>query len=287
MVVVGPVALGTVLGAAEAAAWQWGPAGLALAAVLLIAAAANLLNDYADHLNGCDAANPRPLTPWAGGSRFIQAGRFRPAQVAATGWGLLAAGVSAGLLLSFWWDLELLRYGAVGAACAVAYSLPPWRLQSRGWGEPVIALCYGVLPVVGAYRIQTGTAWELDPWVLGLAIAPLSGAVLLVNGFPDRWADARVGKRTCAVRWGAGRAEVALRLAVLTPFAGTSLAVWLGWLAAPALVVWACAPFAACALWRSATATDYQSGWLGTIRAVIATQVVVCAALTLAIAVAG
>ncbi len=69
-------------------------AGLALASLavaLLAHAGANVLNDYHDHLNGCDAANTERVAPYTGGSRFIQDGRLTPEQTRRLALALLSA----------------------------------------------------------------------------------------------------------------------------------------------------------------------------------------------------
>ena len=45
---------------------------LAIAVAVTSHAAANLMNDYFDHVNGSDAINTDRVSPFTGGSRFIQ-----------------------------------------------------------------------------------------------------------------------------------------------------------------------------------------------------------------------
>ena len=54
---------------------------LAISLALFAHAAANLLNDYFDHLNGSDQNNKDRITPFTGGSRFIQDRIFKPRQI--------------------------------------------------------------------------------------------------------------------------------------------------------------------------------------------------------------
>ena len=71
-------AVACLLGIAVAAACGYGPhlwmAMATMALALLMHAAANVLNDYHDALNGADEANAQGLFPFTGGARLIQNG---------------------------------------------------------------------------------------------------------------------------------------------------------------------------------------------------------------------
>jgi 1,4-dihydroxy-2-naphthoate octaprenyltransferase len=102
--------------------------------------------------------------------------------------------------------------------------------------------------VLGADYVQRGS---LAPWTMSVALSYslLIGNILLINGVPDAQADARVGKRTLAVRLGAARVAV-----VYGAWAGVSVAM-LGWGAAsghlPTWCAWGVcsAPLSAWATW--------------------------------------
>jgi len=175
-------------------------AGASLLGALLLHAAANVLNDYYDHLSGCDAANVDRVAPYTGGSRFIQEGRLSPRQTAQLGYGLLGAALPLGLWLVAIVGLPLLAIGLAGVLLAWAYSAPPFRLQARGLGELAIAAAW-LLVVVGADAVQRREL-SVEPVVTGLSYALMVAAVLFVNQFPDLRADAHAGKRTVVVRLG-------------------------------------------------------------------------------------
>ena len=71
-------AVGCLIGVASAASAGSGVSGLRALVTLVLAllahAAANMLNDHADALNGADAANTQGLYPFTGGSRLVQSG---------------------------------------------------------------------------------------------------------------------------------------------------------------------------------------------------------------------
>ena len=178
-------------------------AGLALASLavaLLAHAGANVLNDYHDHLNGCDAANTERVAPYTGGSRFIQDGRLTPEQTRRLALALLSAAAAIGAWIVSVAGLPLLALGGLGLALAWAYSAPPLKLQARGLGEWAIVACW-LLIIVGCDAVQR-RALSLQPVVTGLSLALMAAAILFINQFPDRAADAQAGKRTLVVRLG-------------------------------------------------------------------------------------
>lgn len=179
-------------------------AALTIALALLVHAAANVLNDYYDALDGCDAVNHERLYPYTGGSRFIQNGILTPRQTLCFGYGLLACAMLGGLWLMLRVGAGLFLVGAVGLFLAWAYSATPLRLNGRGLGELcVLAGFLGV--VVGADFVQRG-GFDRAPVLIGLPYALLVTNLLYVNQFPDRKADAATGKRHWVARLSLTRA---------------------------------------------------------------------------------
>ena len=232
-----PVLVGSAWGAAHADAIDLPSVALALLAICLLHAAANVLNDICDAHT--DALNDAHLSPFTGGSRFIQDGLLDLAAMRRFGLALLLCGSVPGAVLTALKGPGVLAFGLAGVALGVAYSLPPLRLNSRGLGELTVAIAFGILPVLGAAWLQTG---EIDPRAL-LAALPVSlwiAAVLLVNEIPDRTADAATGKRTLAVRLGppgVPRLYGVLQLGALAAAAGLVADGDLPWWSFVALVV--------------------------------------------------
>ena len=167
-------------------------------------AGANVLNDYYDSLSGNDAANTERIFPFTGGSRFIQNGVLTERETLAFGTALMAATVAAGLWLMMVSAPSLFFFGAAGLAIGWAYSAPPLRLNSRGWGEACIWVAWMIV-AGGTDYVQRGHASAL-PWIAAAGYALLVTNVLFINQFPDFRADAAVGKRHWVVRLGPPRA---------------------------------------------------------------------------------
>lgn len=193
-----------VLGTATASACGCGldvPLALgAMALAVLAHATGNVLNDLHDARNGADAANAGGIFPFTGGSRLIQNGRVTERQTADLAKALLLFLLPAGLLLAVKAGGGVIVLGAAGLLLAWAYSAPPFKLMSRGLGELTVALVwFGV--VVGADYVQRRQFFVI-PASAAASFAFMVAALLLINGLPDAEADARVGKRTLAVRLG-------------------------------------------------------------------------------------
>lgn len=246
---------GVLLGSAMAAACGCGfdalRAAVALALALLAHAAANAWNDHHDAVSGADALNPAPLAPFTGGSRVIQQGQASAADARRLALALATLVVLGGLWLALQAGGVLVVIGLAGLLLGWAYSAPPLRLMARGLGELAVAAAWWLI-VVGADATQRG-AWHLVPAVSAVPFALLVANILLINGVPDAPFDARVAKRTLAVRLGpAGVAAAYTALALLAH--GALLVAWRA-LIPPTTAWWglASAPLslaAAARLWR-------------------------------------
>ncbi|MDY0071663.1 MAG: prenyltransferase [Thauera sp.] len=167
---------------------------------LIAHAGANVINDYFDALNGSDEANSERLSPYTGGSRFIQNGYLSLREVKVFGYCLLGAVIPGGLWLMLVSGPALLGIGLAGLFVGWAYSAPPFKLMSRGIGEAAITVGW-LLVVLGTDYVQRGEIAAL-PLAAGLTFALLVAAILYINQFPDRRADKEAGKRTVVVRLG-------------------------------------------------------------------------------------
>ncbi|MFW6151898.1 MAG: prenyltransferase, partial [Verrucomicrobiota bacterium] len=152
-----------------------------------------------------DAVNRTFVRPFTGGSRLIQKGLLSPGEVLTLSVSCIVLGIFASVWLAFEVGREVLALGAAGIIGGFFYIAPPVRFGHRGMGEAIVALDFGILPVAGAYFVQTGR-WSVESLILSVPVAVLIAGVLFINEFQDREADAAVGKRTWVVRLGLRRA---------------------------------------------------------------------------------
>ncbi len=225
---VGPVLVGTALASADGVA-HLPAAGAALLGALLIQIGTNLVNDLADFRRGADDADR------LGPPRAVQRGWLTERAVAAGAACAFAGALAVGTYL-VWrggWPIAALGLASVGAA--VAYTAGPWPLGYHGLGDLFVLAFFGLAAVGGTYYVQAGT---VTPAVIaaGVAVGALATAILVVNNLRDRHTDARVGKRTLAVRFGASfaRLEYAALLAVAYVIAASA-----GWVAPLLSLPWA------------------------------------------------
>jgi 1,4-dihydroxy-2-naphthoate octaprenyltransferase len=222
-------AVACVLGTAVAAACGHGPHVWTALATLVLAvlmhAAANVLNDYHDALNGADEANTQGLFPFTGGARLIQNGHVTTQDTHNLAKALIVFLIPCGLLLAVKTGGGLMLLGLAGLLLGWAYSAPPLALMKRSLGEATVALTWGLV-VVGADYVQRKHFFVI-PAAVAVSFALLVGNILVINGFPDAAADALVGKRTLVVRLGARWAAWTYLAFALIAYAWLIAGVWL------------------------------------------------------------
>ncbi len=191
-----------------------------VAALVPVAASVHYANEYADHRT--DALTDR--TPFSGGSGALQASSLDRSLLLRAGAASLLAGsvLAAGLAAAGLLDRRGVALLAVIAAFGWQYSVGPLRLAWRGLGELDNAALGGLaLPAYGA-AATGGPAGRV-----ALVSVPFFFVVLLnlfATQWPDREADAAVGKRTLAVRWSPRQLRAAYAL-VGVAAAGSLLAL--------------------------------------------------------------
>jgi 1,4-dihydroxy-2-naphthoate octaprenyltransferase len=126
---------------------------------------------------------------------------------------------------------------------SLVYSAPPFRLVHRGLGEPVTALGFGPVMMIGAYWV-VAERWSWEAIYLSLPVALLIALVLYVNEIPDRAGDAAAGKRTLPVRWPAAWVINGYVATVVLAFALVVVGSLLGPLPVWALIALLAAPLA-------------------------------------------
>lgn len=230
-----PVAVGASFAYRSTGAFSPPFFALSLFAALCYHAGMNVLNDYFDFKNGTDNINERALTPFTGGSLFIQKGLITPEQTLSFGLILVALGSVAGLYLAYMTAPLLLVIGALGLFLGYSYSAPPLSLASRGLGEATVGVSFGVLTVPGSYLVQTGgLSWT--PFFASLPVSFLITALLYVNEFPDFEADQKAGKLTLVVRLGKERARYGIIPLIAGAYLSLAAAVVLGFLPGSSLI---------------------------------------------------
>lgn len=189
-----PVLIGTSLAAVDGR-FEWVPALVCCLFAGLMQIAANFINDLFDFLKGTDRED-----------------RLGPKRACAQGWispGAMKTGIIItvslacliGCTLLFYAGWELIIVGVLCVIFAFLYTTGPYPLSYNGWGDVLVIVFFGFVPVGGTYYVQA-LAWTDSVTATSLICGLLIDTLLVVNNYRDREADARSGKKTVIVRFG-------------------------------------------------------------------------------------
>ena len=199
------------------------PALAALVGALLIQIATNLANDYYDFVRGADTSER------VGPVRVTQAGLLTPRAVHRGMVAALLAALLVGVYLVWIGGWPIVVIGLASLAAAVGYTAGPFPLAYHGLGDLFVFAFFGPVATAGTYHVQA-LSFSGEAVLAGAGVGALSTAILVVNNLRDRATDERAGKRTLAVRMGAGATRLQYLLLLATGAAVPPLGVALfGW----------------------------------------------------------
>lgn len=194
-----PVMLGSGLAFSDGK-FQTAEAVLCLLFACLMQVAANFINDLFDYQKGTDRED-----------------RLGPKRACAEGWispRNIKLGIGVTLLLAclcglsvvyLTWN-ELPQGGwelvVLGVVCLLFAFLYTTLLSYRGWGDLLVLVFFGLVPVGGTYYVQTGVL-NVDVLVLSLVSGVVIDTLLTINNYRDIEQDRVSGKMTLIVRFGA------------------------------------------------------------------------------------
>ena len=178
---------------------------------------ANFVNDYFDFISGKDDEQ-----------------RLGPARAWAMGWidvAKMKVGIVITTVIACIIGLPLVIYGGVemilvGALCVVFCFLYTTLLASRGLGDLLVLVFFGIVPVCATYYLQTDTCtWVV--FLASLACGLVIDTLLVVNNYRDIDNDRRAGKKTLIVMIGADKGRLLyLWLGIIASLMGVVFAVY-------------------------------------------------------------
>ena len=178
---------------------------------------ANFVNDYFDFISGKDDEQ-----------------RLGPARACAMGWidvAKMKVGIVITTVIACIIGLPLVVYGGVemilvGALCVVFCFLYTTLLASRGLGDLLVLVFFGIVPVCASYYLQTDTCtWVV--FLASLACGLVIDTLLVVNNYRDIDNDRRAGKKTLIVMIGADNGRLLyLWLGIIASLMGVVFAVY-------------------------------------------------------------
>ena len=175
---------------------DWSPlrAALALFVSLALQVGVNYSNDYSDGVRGTDDSRVGPI-------RLTATGLASPDAVKRAAFISFFLASLAGLALaalSSWWVIAL---GIASIAAAWGYTGGKHPYGYKGLGDISVFIFFGVIATMGTYYVQTlELTWKV--FFASIPMGSLSCALLAINNLRDRVEDAKVGKKTLAVRFG-------------------------------------------------------------------------------------
>lgn len=175
--------------------------GGALVAAVAIQVAANYANDASDGARGADPEDR------IGPPRLVATGVIPAKRMWLAAWLAVAVSAAAAVWLATIAGPVVLAVGVVSVAAMLAYSGGPVPYGYRGLGEVFVFVFFGMVATVGS-RFVHDRALDPEAAVLAVPVGMLAVAILVANNYRDLETDARVGKRTLAVRLGRRRTQL-------------------------------------------------------------------------------
>ncbi len=222
-----PLTIGWIL-AGKSGNWHVGRFLLINLGAFMIHMATNLVNDFADHLQGADAGES------IGGSRVIQEGAI---SLRSLEWAIALLYSSAAVVafylmgtLHLWPMLPVLLFSFFSS---LFYVTPPIRYGYYGLGELFVGLNMGPVMVVCTYW-ATSLRVDWIPLYVSIPIGFMVASILYYQSLPDMKTDTAIGKRTLAVRLGRRGAFAGLVLFWVTIYMTILILILTGILAWPA-----------------------------------------------------
>ncbi|MEZ0290022.1 MAG: prenyltransferase [Sulfolobales archaeon] len=194
---------------------------LTLVGVLMLHAVGNWVNDYYDYARGVDRAGTGTVVyrphPILGGIMSLDTLRNMIL--------LLALGsIAIGLTLVLVFNRPLVLFlGLAGLLAGLIYSGPPY-LKHRALGEPLVAVVFGPMIMVGSYYVASGVL-SVETLVVSVPLGLLISAVLLANNIRDESTDREAGVKTLAVILGRKNTVNLYAGMIYVSYAVTALAV--------------------------------------------------------------
>lgn len=183
----------------------------ALAAMAILHAGANLLNDVYDYKKGID----RRVNPASGA---VVRKWITPVEALVAGWLMLTTGSAIGLGIVIQVGGSIIWIGLAGVAIGILYTWGPMPLKYYGLGDLAVFLDFGILGALGSWAVQTrGLSWVPVVWAVPISI--LIVAILHANNWRDIDSDTDGNIHTTAIVLGDGRSEGYYCFLLLAPYA--------------------------------------------------------------------
>jgi 1,4-dihydroxy-2-naphthoate polyprenyltransferase len=206
-----PIILGTALARLQVDHLNWVVIVFALLCSLAIQIGTNLVNDALDFKKGADGQGR------LGPLRVTQSGFLSFNQVMTAGCLFFIFALLCGIPLIFagGWPLGLII--TLSVACGYLYTGGPWPLAYTGISDFFVLLFFGWVSTGTVYYLLTGRV-DFLCFLAATQIGLLAIVPHAINNLRDHLSDARVDKKTLAVRFGPDFARWEITMLSMIPF---------------------------------------------------------------------
>jgi 1,4-dihydroxy-2-naphthoate octaprenyltransferase len=101
--------------------------------------------------------------------------------------------------------------------CGYVYTGGPYPLAYHGLGDLFVILFFGLAATGAVFYMQTGI-YSLSALIAGLQLGMHSTVMIAINNLRDHIQDAKVNKRTLAVRFGVVASKIEITCLIFIPY---------------------------------------------------------------------
>lgn len=179
---------------------------------MMLQTTSNYLNDLYDFKKGADLKRIGP-------PRAVASGMISESAMMKMSWIMFALTFFIGLILVQKAGWPILFIGITSLWAAFAYTGGPYPLAYHGLGEATAFVFYGLIPVWGAYYIQSPDfAFRPQVFLTGIIMGLFAAKILLVNNIRDIETDPIAGKITLAVMLGEKKSRLLYALLMILSY---------------------------------------------------------------------
>ena len=179
---------------------------------MMLQTTSNYLNDLYDFKKGADLKRIGP-------PRAVASGMISESAMMKMSWILFTITFFIGLILVQIAGWPILFIGLISLWAAFAYTGGPYPLAYHGLGEATAFVFYGLIPVWGAYYIQSPDfVFRIQVILTGTIMGLFAAKILLVNNIRDIETDPIAGKITLAVMLGEKKSRLLYALLMILSY---------------------------------------------------------------------
>ena len=160
-------------------------------AVVIMQAAANLVNDAKDAENGIDSEERK------GPKRAVQSGLLSLNTVKNAYRFCFGVSILLSLVIAYYGGIYVLYAALISAVFAYAYTGGPFPLAYYAMGEVTAFIFFGLVAVAFSAFLQAGQ-WSAEFFIWGVGPGLISASIMAINNYRDIDTDTKTGKHTIA-----------------------------------------------------------------------------------------